>query len=84
MNNHIGKYFGLTIRELRTSKKISQEKLAELSDLDTTFISMLENARRTPSLKTVFAIAAAFNMPAGKLVSLMENKLNTITGSSQD
>ncbi len=42
--------FGEVIRELRKANQISQEKLAELSNLDRSFISLLECGHKQPSL----------------------------------
>ena len=38
------------LKELRVDKKLSQEKLAEKCGLDRTYISLLERAKRNPSL----------------------------------
>lgn len=48
------KNFGIFLSSLRTDKKISQEKLAELCQLDRTYISLLERGCRQPTLMTLF------------------------------
>ena len=67
--------FGNVIRELRKANQISQEKLAELSNLDRSFISLLECGHKQPSLITIFQIAKAFNISASKILSLAEEKI---------
>jgi transcriptional regulator with XRE-family HTH domain len=67
--------FGNVIRELRKANQISQEKLAELSNLDRSFISLLECGHKQPSLITIFQIAKAFNFSASKIMSLVEEKI---------
>ncbi|HNZ31937.1 MAG TPA: helix-turn-helix transcriptional regulator [Smithellaceae bacterium] len=67
--------FGEVIRELRKAQQISQEKLAEVSNLDRSFISLLECGHKQPSLITIFQIAKAFNLSASKLMSLVEKRL---------
>jgi transcriptional regulator with XRE-family HTH domain len=67
--------FGEVIRELRKANQISQEKLAELSNLDRSFISLLECGRKQPSLITIFQLAKAFNLSASKILSLVEVKI---------
>ena len=67
--------FGEVIRELRKAKQISQEKLADLSKLDRSFISLLECGHKQPSLITIFQIAKAFNISASKILSLAEEKI---------
>ncbi|MBU0569089.1 helix-turn-helix transcriptional regulator [bacterium] len=57
---------GLRIRELRNKAEISQMELAELSDLDRTYITSVENGKRNISIENINKIASALNM------SLME------------
>ena len=73
--------FGEVIRELRKAQQISQEKLAEVSNLDRSFISLLECGHKQPSLITIFQIAKAFNLSASKIMSLVEKKLVKTGGS---
>lgn len=49
--------FGQRVRELRLNKGYSQEKLAEISDLDRTYIPGIEAGRRNVSLMVVEKIA---------------------------
>jgi len=69
--------FGQTIRELRKSKKLSQEALSDLSSLDRSFISQLECGNKQPSLVTIFQLAEAFNMSAANIISMVEEKINS-------
>ena len=67
--------FGKVIRELRKANQISQEKLAEVSNLDRSFISLLECGHKQPSLITIFQLAKALNLSASKIMSLVEEKI---------
>jgi len=67
--------FGEVIRELRKEHRISQEKLAEVSNLDRSFISLLECGHKQPSLVTIFQLAKAFNLSASKIIQLVEVKI---------
>jgi transcriptional regulator with XRE-family HTH domain len=67
--------FGEVIRELRKAKQISQEKLADVSKLDRSFISLLECGHKQPSLVTIFQLAKALNLTASKILSLVEEKI---------
>ena len=69
--------FGEVIRELRKEHQISQEKLAEVSNLDRSFISVLECGHKQPSLITIFQLAKAFNLSASKILSFVEKKIET-------
>lgn len=67
--------FGKVLRELRTEKGLSQEKLAEYCDLDRTYISLLERGHRQPTITTVFKIAKALEIKASELVKVVEKRL---------
>ncbi len=51
--SNIKKSLGLRIRELRKSKKLTQEKLAELIGIGTANISYIETGRFAPSVETL-------------------------------
>lgn len=69
--------FGQTIREIRKLKKLSQEKLSDLSNLDRTFIFHLECGKKQPSLITIFQLAKALKIPAATIVSMVEGKITS-------
>jgi transcriptional regulator with XRE-family HTH domain len=56
---HNEEIFGKILQEERKVKKISQEKLAKLTGLDRTFISLLENGKRSPTFSTILKICSA-------------------------
>jgi transcriptional regulator with XRE-family HTH domain len=60
--------FGKVIKELRLEQDISQEKLAEKSELHLNSISLLERGINQPTISTIFAIAKAFGMKPEELV----------------
>jgi transcriptional regulator with XRE-family HTH domain len=76
--------FGEVIRDLRKTNQISQEKLAEISNLDRSFISLLECGRKQPSLITIFQLAKALNLSASKILSLVEEKIKKHTGTKNN
>ena len=55
--------YGEKVKAIRKSQKVSQEKLAELAELDRTYISDIENGKRNVSIETVFKIAKALDKP---------------------
>ncbi len=67
--------FGEVIRDLRKSNNFSQEKLAERSNLDRSFISLMECGHKQPSLITIYQLAKAFKLSASKLLALTEEKI---------
>lgn len=64
--------FGNVIKQLRTDKGLSQEKLAFESDLDRSYISQLECGLRKPSLLTVFQLAKALQISPAKIIESVE------------
>ena len=60
------------IREQRKSKHLSQEVVSGLAGLDRTHYSKIERGLRTPSLETLFKIAAALDIPPHQLVMEIE------------
>lgn len=59
-NNYLLKV-GNRIKESRLSLNLSQEKFAQLSGLDRTYISDVERGRRNLSLLTLLKIAKTLN-----------------------
>ena len=53
--------YGEKVKAIRKSQNVSQEKLAELAELDRTYISDIENGKRNVSIETVFKIAKALD-----------------------
>lgn len=71
----IEKKFAAVLKELRQEKKLSQEKLAELCDLDRTYISLLERGLRQPSLTTIFKSADALEIEPYQLIKKVQEKM---------
>jgi len=61
-------HFGKNIQTVRSGLKISQEKLAELSDLDRTYISSVERGQRNISILNIIKIADALGVKASSLL----------------
>ncbi len=62
--------FAARVRELRREHGYSQEELAARSGLDPTFISACENARRNPSLISIWRLALALDTEPAALLRL--------------
>src|SRR5438552_2246067 len=59
---------GKTIRRLRLEQGISQQELARTAELTASFLSLLENDHRRPSLTVLRRLATAFKVPEEVLV----------------
>lgn len=73
--------FGEVLQELRLQQALTQDQLAERAGTERSHISALERAEKGPALATIFSLADALKMPAGKLIDLVEQRLNHITRS---
>ena len=60
--------FGRRVKELRKSKKITQEQFANLCDLHKNYIGMIERGERNPSLINIQNIATAFEISLSELM----------------
>ena len=56
------KEFAKNLRRIRKERGISQEKLAELADLDRTYIGRIELKNANVSLETVEKLSQALNV----------------------
>lgn len=77
-------YFGAVIKRLRVQQGLTQERLASLSDLERTFVSMLERGIKQPSLSTISNVATAFGIKNYELLHLVEQEIHGDTPSSGD
>ncbi len=61
--------FGKQLKELRKKKKLTQEKLAQLADINYKYIQRLEGkSPSSPTLNVLEKLAKTFNVPLSKLV----------------
>ena len=72
---------GRKIREQRIYKKITQEKLAEMVDISTTYLSGIERGKKTPSFKVMVDIAKCLDMSFDFILS---NEIDIIQEKNVD
>jgi transcriptional regulator with XRE-family HTH domain len=75
MPDLLEKKFGEILKRLRQEKDISQETLAYSSELDRTYISLLERGERQPTIQTLFKLAAALGKKPSDIIKELENVL---------
>lgn len=63
----IAKTIGQRVRNFRTEKGLSQEKLAEMSGCHPTYIGQVERGEKNATLESIEKIASAMNVPLSKL-----------------
>lgn len=61
--------FGRGLRRLREERSLTQEKLAELAEIDRTYVYRLESGKRSPSLEILLRISDAFEITPGELLT---------------
>jgi len=61
--------FGKKVRNLRKSKGLSQEKFANLSNIDRTYIADIENGKRNISITIIKKISDALEISMSELLS---------------
>lgn len=65
---NINEIFGRKVREKRLALKISQETLANMADIDRTYLPDIEKGKRNISLIVAEKIANALNVPLKELL----------------
>ena len=70
----MAKTYGQTLKSIREERGLSQEELAFKTDLNRTYISLLERDRKSPSLRTVTAIATALGMSLLEFIRRMSEE----------
>lgn len=60
--------FSAVLRDLRRKRGLTQEELAHECGYDRSFISLIERAKRQPSLTTIFALAEQLDVRPEEIV----------------
>jgi XRE family transcriptional regulator, regulator of sulfur utilization len=64
--------FGQAVRAAREERGFTQEKLAEVADLNRSYLGEIERGQVAPSLTTVEKLAAALGLPPSTLLARSE------------
>ena len=65
-------YFGMAIKQLRISRKMSQEKFALHINMDRTYYASVENGNLNISINNIEKIANGFNISLTDLFKLVD------------
>jgi transcriptional regulator with XRE-family HTH domain len=63
---------GKELKKARETAGLSQEKLAFEAEIDRSYVSLLENDRKSPTLDVLFRICDAMQIPASELIARVE------------
>ena len=64
--------FGQNVARIRNEREFSQDKLAEIAELDRTYLSGIERGVRNPGIKVVMGIARALGVSVSDLCKGVE------------
>jgi transcriptional regulator with XRE-family HTH domain len=73
LSKEFAKHFGHIVRKHRKARFLTQEQLAEKSDLAPKMISLIERFQRNPSLNVADSIAQGLSVPLWRLVKDSED-----------
>lgn len=65
---------GQELRTAREAAKLTQEELAHRAQVDRTYISMLENDRKSPTIDMLFRLCHAMDASPSAIISSVEKR----------
>tara|TARA_R110002072_G_C7632858_1_gene507099 strand:- start:129 stop:335 length:207 start_codon:yes stop_codon:yes gene_type:complete len=65
---------GQELRTAREAAKLTQEELAHRAQVDRTYISMLENDRKSPTIDMLFRLCNAMDASPSAIISSVEKR----------
>jgi transcriptional regulator with XRE-family HTH domain len=80
--NPVAVAFGAHLRQLRTHRGISQDRLAHATGIHPTAIGRLERGGREPTLKTILRLAHGLGLQPGEMLTAQTQPQTTHTGSA--
>lgn len=76
MKRDLKEAFGTVVRELREQQGLSQQALADYSELDRTYISDLERGLYYPTLNTIYKLAEILKIKPHELIHKVDKLFN--------
>lgn len=64
--------FGKIIKQLRQEQGLSQQELADYSEVDRSYISDLERGRYNPTIQTIFKLSEILKVKPQDLIGLVD------------
>jgi transcriptional regulator with XRE-family HTH domain len=68
---------GDELRNARTAAGLTQEALSFAARIDRTYISQLENNKKSPTIDVLMRLCEAIGVPASTLIARVERSLKT-------
>lgn len=76
--------YGKALRIARAATKLQQKEVAKRSKLDTSYVSLIEAGKRTPSIEAVESLSEAFKIPKDLFELLASEPEDIKTVKSED
>ena len=67
--------FGRVLRRLRKEAGLSQEQLALEAGIERNFVSLIERGVNQPSIRVIFKLARALDIPASEMLAIVEEDI---------
>jgi transcriptional regulator with XRE-family HTH domain len=78
----IREVFGLTLRDLREERGLTQEHLSFKAGLHRTYVGLMERGLKSPTIVTVVRLANALDMKPSAMLRKMESSHPQVVGSN--
>ena len=75
MKNNLSHAFSKAIKAIRLQRGLSQERLAEISRLDRTYISGIERETRNPTINSIQKIVRALDTDEADFLDIVKEHL---------
>lgn len=79
MDNY-NEIIGNNLKRMRTERKLSLDKLSNLTSISKSMLSQIEKGFANPSISTVWKIAEGLRIPFTELVTIKEKEVEVIRG----
>lgn len=73
-NSALIRALGVELKVCRLERGLTQEDLAARADLDRPYITLIEAARKQPTLSVLYRLAAALELPLGVFLTRVERR----------
>lgn len=80
----MGKSFGDKVKNLRKYKKITQEKLAELAEIDIRQVARIEAGESLPSIPTLLKFCSVLSVTPNELLDFSSEENTAVTALKSD
>ena len=73
-NSALIRALGVELKVCRLERGLTQEDLAARAELDRPYITLIEAARKQPTLSVLYRLAAALELPLGVFLTRVERR----------